>query len=228
MITRLEYFAWQERGKASKRRSDGQSYWRVCPFCGNGKHKFHIRPPIGKQRWCCYACGEWGDEWDLIRRLHADDLSPDEQRRLFHQLNDEWEQLHPDTQLPAAEHYTYDPDYAGIQTPPEHEPDGSDSGKRRRGRGRRPEAATAMGNREEARALGCSDARSLEEAAAQLTEEEMQVLDWAYERADGLGCDLTALAGYVYDRHERARRQRHHEIFLRNFKYHPNRNNGEA
>jgi hypothetical protein len=62
-MTLLEYVAEKLLGP-----SDRYGYWD-CPRCG--KHKFHCKPhkPPHPDKFKCFACDFWGDEFDLLRHF---------------------------------------------------------------------------------------------------------------------------------------------------------------
>jgi hypothetical protein len=50
----------------------GDSYW-PCPFRKHKEVCFHTLPvhPSYPDRWRCFGCGNWGDEFQLLRNLRA-------------------------------------------------------------------------------------------------------------------------------------------------------------
>jgi hypothetical protein len=67
-MTFLEFVAFQLLGPPTYSKGDGESYW-PCQKCG--KFKFHTRPekPGEKDRFSCWVCGWYGDEYDLLRHF---------------------------------------------------------------------------------------------------------------------------------------------------------------
>jgi len=63
-MTFLEYVADRLMGPPT----DGRA-WR-CPFCDSDHGSFSIRQPKRgyRIRYRCFRCGEWGDEYDLLKR----------------------------------------------------------------------------------------------------------------------------------------------------------------
>src|SRR5438552_1089868 len=47
------------------------SCWR-CPYCDSNGASFSVRPPKGDLpiKFKCHRCGEWGDEFDLMKLFH--------------------------------------------------------------------------------------------------------------------------------------------------------------
>jgi hypothetical protein len=90
-MTFLQYVATALLGKPiSKGGQPGEWYWE-CPFCG--KEKFHTLPSRkeNKDKFRCFVCGEWGDEWDIITKIALPERPGREQARLFHQLKQAYE-----------------------------------------------------------------------------------------------------------------------------------------
>jgi hypothetical protein len=69
--------------------------WR-CPFCESNHGCFSVRPPKGDYpiKYKCFRCGEWGDEFDLIKHSHPDDDYRTNVKRWRRLLN-EYEAAHP-------------------------------------------------------------------------------------------------------------------------------------
>ena len=68
MTTFLEFLCERMFGPPLDRRGDGQSEWEKCPKCGAGPDKFHTRPakPGFADKFGCYRCGVYGDEFDAV------------------------------------------------------------------------------------------------------------------------------------------------------------------
>lgn len=64
--TFLEFVCTRMFGPPAYRAGDGESYW-PCPRCG-AEGKFHTRPhdPRYRDRFSCYRCGTFGDEFDAV------------------------------------------------------------------------------------------------------------------------------------------------------------------
>lgn len=64
--TFLEFVCTRMFGQPAYRAGDGESFWQ-CPRCG-AEGKFHTRPhvPRYKDRFACYRCGMFGDEYDAV------------------------------------------------------------------------------------------------------------------------------------------------------------------
>lgn len=75
-MTFLEYVCERELGSPASRGRDYATW--CCPFHNDNHPSFCTRPhlPQYKDRWSCFGCGLWGDEFDLLRHLYpAEDYS---------------------------------------------------------------------------------------------------------------------------------------------------------
>ena len=66
-MTFLEFVCERLMGPPASR-SDRRSTWR-CPFHNDRHPSFSTRPPKRgfKDRYQCFGCGAWGDEFDLLK-----------------------------------------------------------------------------------------------------------------------------------------------------------------
>ena len=65
-MTFLDYIAERLMGPPVSH-SGGRSYW-LCPFHNDTRPSFCTLHKEGcKDRFRCYACGAWGDEYDLLK-----------------------------------------------------------------------------------------------------------------------------------------------------------------
>jgi hypothetical protein len=64
------------------------SCWR-CPFCDSSGPSFSVRPPKPGYpvKFKCFRCGEWGDEYDLMKLCHPNGGFSERRNRL-----DQWRQ----------------------------------------------------------------------------------------------------------------------------------------
>jgi len=85
----LHYFTEQLFG-APVSRSNGRWTWH-CPFHDDSHPSFCVLPPKEgcKDRFRCFGCGAWGDEFDLLKRRGVQDYS--ERLRIIEALRTEYE-----------------------------------------------------------------------------------------------------------------------------------------
>jgi hypothetical protein len=81
-MTLLEYVCERLLGEPIGTGSYGESYF-YCPWCGSSR--FHTLPhlPEYKDRWKCWACGERGDVFDLLKWAYTDEDFGQRQNRLL-------------------------------------------------------------------------------------------------------------------------------------------------
>lgn len=67
-MTFLEFICEKLMGPAARRGVAGESYWS-CPGHTDDHPSFHTLPskPGKKDRFKCFSCGAWGDEFDLLK-----------------------------------------------------------------------------------------------------------------------------------------------------------------
>jgi len=65
------------------KRLHGPPPWS-CPFCDSRRGSFSIRPPKDDYpiKFKCFRCGEWGDEYDLMKLFYPEDDYPRRKGRL--------------------------------------------------------------------------------------------------------------------------------------------------
>jgi hypothetical protein len=88
-ITFLEYVCQRLMGPPAKVDGMGRSWW-LCPFHGETEPSFQTLPPHEKykDRFRCFACNEWGDEWDLLKIFYD--------RENYGDRRDRWQKLRED------------------------------------------------------------------------------------------------------------------------------------
>ena len=88
-MTLLEYVAERLMGPPVLR-SYGRATWH-CPFHNDEHPSFCTLPPKAgyKDRFRCFACGAWGDEYDLLR-LFFDRENFDERRLRLDRWREDW------------------------------------------------------------------------------------------------------------------------------------------
>jgi len=71
MITFLQFVCLHFLGRPARDRGRGEWYWD-CPKCGGTG--FHTRPILEgcKDKFSCWSCGWWGDEYDFLRQMNAE------------------------------------------------------------------------------------------------------------------------------------------------------------
>jgi hypothetical protein len=102
--TFLEFVIEAVLGEPNHVIGNGESCW-TCPHCGSSK--FHTRPskPGEKDRWSCWSCGKWGDEFDLLTWAFPGDDYSVRQRRLD-MLRLEFDASSPEEKVSAAARLT--------------------------------------------------------------------------------------------------------------------------
>src|SRR5437764_5152931 len=68
-MTFLEFIVRRELGEPNR-----NGKW-LCPFHGESNPSFTLFPPKAgcKDRFKCWSCGAWGDEFDLLKELYPDE-----------------------------------------------------------------------------------------------------------------------------------------------------------
>jgi hypothetical protein len=185
----LEFVCAQLLGPPVRVKGHGEAFWD-CPYCGNTKQKFHTRTLSNrypKQRYGCYKCGEWGDEWNLIEDLYPDEDHAQHVRR-WKMLREEWEALDP------AECLTVPGQRRQSTTQPVAAIDFISQGRQGR------LSAQDRGGRCEGDGQPADSAarhRALLEAPRRLVSGEWDILMHALRIARREGCDLTELAEHI-------------------------------
>jgi hypothetical protein len=116
-MTFLEFTARRLLGPPTYDRGDGQSDW-PCPRCGS--RGWHTRPssPRHRDRFSCWSCRWWGDEFDLLREFGRAGLLA------------EWRREHQEQQE-AAVTTTPNDDGTGPGRGPDFPPRGRETGATR-------------------------------------------------------------------------------------------------
>ncbi|MGA2064139.1 MAG: CHC2 zinc finger domain-containing protein [Thermoguttaceae bacterium] len=93
-MTFLEYVAERLMGPPASR-SSGRSTW-LCPFHDESNPSFCTLPPKAgcKDRFRCFGCGAWGDEYDLMK-LFYDRENFSERRDRMEQWREDWKRDQP-------------------------------------------------------------------------------------------------------------------------------------
>ena len=94
-MTFLEYCCERLLGPPASRGCDGRSYWN-CPFHNDTNPSFCTLPskPEYKDRFQCFGCGAWGDEFDLMKRFFDNENFADRRARLD-QWREDFRREHP-------------------------------------------------------------------------------------------------------------------------------------